>query len=696
MIGLEGSPSMGVRITSSNAEWGGRPDARRLVQARARARDLQRGARGRARRARARRRAHDRHRAPAPRPRRGRRARAAQRLPGGVRVEGDLRGFRVAVCADALVNPEPGGLDALAVCERTGFGVMQLPATWYPDDVAAGWLEQVAEQLDEYLRRGYAVVLVTLAGDPRAPAQRDGARRCARRDRPRPAARVRERRRRGRARGVPARAARARRRGVSAHARGPRRARRRAGRRARGRRADRGRADRRRDGAGRGAGGRRDRRARLHRPARRRRRARARRPRLPPHGRQHRDLGRPLRGRLARRGGGRHDDDHRLRDAGRGRGPAGAARAPPERHPRRAPSTSRCTAGCSRPTREALREIPELVARGVPSLKVFLAYSQLGEPMRGRGPARGLEGGGARPAGSCRRTARAGRSSARGSRRRSASGATGLRGFRGLASAASPRPTPSAARSRSAAASGAETYCVHLSTSGAVEHLRLARMHGLDGARRVLPAPPAAGRVALPRRARRRLRHEPAAAHAPSTAPRSGPALAGRHARGRGRRSRRLARAHQGARARASSRPCTAPRATACCCRCWPRRSGGSRASAGSTSRASPPRTRRASSACPTRARSRPGRHADLVVLHPGDVAARAAGAALLAGRQRHLPRPPARAAARRPAARPRARARRRRSSASPRPGASSPAQRNARRGHARLPRALEFGGSEC
>jgi dihydropyrimidinase len=30
-----------------------------------------------------------------------------------------------------------------------------------------------------------------------------------------------------------------------------------------------------------------------------------------------------------------------------------------------------------------------------------------------------------------------------------------------------------------AAACGAETYCVHLSTRGAVEHLRLARMHGL-------------------------------------------------------------------------------------------------------------------------------------------------------------------------------------------------------------------------
>ena len=87
-------------------------------------------------------------------------------------MEGDERGFRIAVCADALVNPEPGGLDALAVCARAGFGVMQLPATWYPEEVAAGWLEQVAEQLDEYLRHGYDVVLVTRAGDPAGEQQR--------------------------------------------------------------------------------------------------------------------------------------------------------------------------------------------------------------------------------------------------------------------------------------------------------------------------------------------------------------------------------------------------------------------------------------------------------------------------------------------------------------------------------------------
>jgi hypothetical protein len=87
-------------------------------------------------------------------------------------VEGDERGFRIAVCADTLVNPEPGGIDALEVCRRAGFGVMQLPATWYPEDVTSAWLEQVAEQLDEYLRHGYAVVLVTRARDAAGTQQR--------------------------------------------------------------------------------------------------------------------------------------------------------------------------------------------------------------------------------------------------------------------------------------------------------------------------------------------------------------------------------------------------------------------------------------------------------------------------------------------------------------------------------------------
>jgi hypothetical protein len=75
-------------------------------------------------------------------------------------MEGDERSFRVALVAADLVNPAPGGLDALTVLERMGWGVMALPAAWYPDAVAGALLEQVAEQADEFARHGYDVVVI--------------------------------------------------------------------------------------------------------------------------------------------------------------------------------------------------------------------------------------------------------------------------------------------------------------------------------------------------------------------------------------------------------------------------------------------------------------------------------------------------------------------------------------------------------
>ena len=62
--------------------------------------------------------------------------------------------------AAELVNPGPGGLDALAVLEAEGWGAIQLPAAWYPDDVAAPLLEQAAEQAQEFAAHGYDLVLV--------------------------------------------------------------------------------------------------------------------------------------------------------------------------------------------------------------------------------------------------------------------------------------------------------------------------------------------------------------------------------------------------------------------------------------------------------------------------------------------------------------------------------------------------------
>jgi hypothetical protein len=72
----------------------------------------------------------------------------------------DERSFRIMLVADGYVNPPPGGLDAVAVAEQTGWGVMQLPADDYPPEVAEPLLAEIAEQMEEFSRHGYASVLV--------------------------------------------------------------------------------------------------------------------------------------------------------------------------------------------------------------------------------------------------------------------------------------------------------------------------------------------------------------------------------------------------------------------------------------------------------------------------------------------------------------------------------------------------------
>jgi len=75
-------------------------------------------------------------------------------------MERDQRSFRVALVADRYVNPPPGGLDAMAVLLDGGWGAIQLPSDRYPDNVAAPLLEQVAEQAEEFHRRGYDLVVI--------------------------------------------------------------------------------------------------------------------------------------------------------------------------------------------------------------------------------------------------------------------------------------------------------------------------------------------------------------------------------------------------------------------------------------------------------------------------------------------------------------------------------------------------------
>jgi hypothetical protein len=68
--------------------------------------------------------------------------------------------MQVALVADPYVNPPPGGLDGLAVLAQAGWGVMQLPAASYPEAIAARMLAEVAEQVEEFSRHDYEIVVV--------------------------------------------------------------------------------------------------------------------------------------------------------------------------------------------------------------------------------------------------------------------------------------------------------------------------------------------------------------------------------------------------------------------------------------------------------------------------------------------------------------------------------------------------------
>lgn len=72
----------------------------------------------------------------------------------------DERSYRIALVADCYVNPGPGQLDGLAVLAAAGWGVMQLPDDGYPAEVARPLLAEVAEQVEEFSRRGYGLILV--------------------------------------------------------------------------------------------------------------------------------------------------------------------------------------------------------------------------------------------------------------------------------------------------------------------------------------------------------------------------------------------------------------------------------------------------------------------------------------------------------------------------------------------------------
>ena len=91
----------------------------------------------------------------------------------------DERSFRIMLAADRYVNPPPDGVDAVAVAEQTGWGVMQLPADDYPPEVAGPLLAEVAEQLEEFSRQvDPATLTARLTPTAVLVARRPTPRRC--------------------------------------------------------------------------------------------------------------------------------------------------------------------------------------------------------------------------------------------------------------------------------------------------------------------------------------------------------------------------------------------------------------------------------------------------------------------------------------------------------------------------------------
>ncbi len=75
----------------------------------------------------------------------------------------DVRGWRIALTAEALMNPARATLpDVLSVLQSSGYGALQLPGQGDHSLLLA----VIAEQVEEYSHHGYAVVAIGLQGEP--------------------------------------------------------------------------------------------------------------------------------------------------------------------------------------------------------------------------------------------------------------------------------------------------------------------------------------------------------------------------------------------------------------------------------------------------------------------------------------------------------------------------------------------------
>ena len=79
----------------------------------------------------------------------------------------DSRSYKVVFTPDYVINPEnhpdmPKTLKIYEGIKDAGYGIVKLPATDLPGDQIQDWIEIVADMIEEYQKRGYAVALITI------------------------------------------------------------------------------------------------------------------------------------------------------------------------------------------------------------------------------------------------------------------------------------------------------------------------------------------------------------------------------------------------------------------------------------------------------------------------------------------------------------------------------------------------------
>jgi hypothetical protein len=75
-------------------------------------------------------------------------------------LHGDVRGRRIAVVPDTVVNPPVGGPDHLSSLAQEGWGVIALCPPGLEPSARGAWLDAIVDQVVTFLDGEYEVALV--------------------------------------------------------------------------------------------------------------------------------------------------------------------------------------------------------------------------------------------------------------------------------------------------------------------------------------------------------------------------------------------------------------------------------------------------------------------------------------------------------------------------------------------------------